>query len=86
MTTTGVITTVGLVVASSESANIIKKHSLSMRAVIGGFLLGLFLFPLDSAKPELAKSVMVLLVISSLLINGDSLVKLLSNAPKTAKS
>ena len=86
MTTTGVITTIGLVVATSESAALIKRHSLSMRVVIGGFILGLFLFPLDSAQPELAKSVMALIIIGALLVNGTPLIELFNKAPDTAKS
>lgn len=86
MSAAGVITTVGVVVATSESASLIKRRSLSMRVVIGGFILGLFLFPLDSAQPELAKSVMILIVISALIVNGESLFKLIGMLPNTAKS
>lgn len=86
MSATSVVTTVGIVVATSESAALIKRHSLSMKSVIGGFVLGVFLFPLDSANPELAKSVMILIVISALIINGAPLIELLSKAPKAAKN
>lgn len=85
MSATGVITTVGIVVATSESAALITKRSLSMRAVLGGFVLGVFLFPLDSAKPDLAKTVMTLIVISALLINGAPLLELLAKIPNAAK-
>lgn len=85
MSATGVVTTVGIVVATSESAALITKRSLSMRAVLGGFVLGIFLFPLDSAQPDLAKTVMTLIVISALLINGAPLLELLSKAPNAAK-
>lgn len=86
MSAAGVLTTVGLVVATSESASLIRNHSLSMRVVIGGFILGLFLFPLDSASPELAKSVMILIVISALLVNGSELFIMLTKVTNTAKS
>lgn len=86
MSSAGVITTVGIVVATSESASLMKRGSLSMRVVIGGFILGLFLFPLDSSSPEFAKSVMILIVISSFLVNGQDLFKLLSKATTTAKT
>ena len=86
MSAAGVITTVGVVVATSESAALIKRRSLSMRVVLAGFILGLFLFPLDSAQPEFAKSVMILIVLSALIVNGESLFKLIGMIPNTAKS
>jgi hypothetical protein len=86
MSSTGVIATVGLVVATTESAAIIKRRSLSMRPVIAGFILGIFLFALQGLKPDIASKVMVLIVLSTLLINGDSLILLANSAPNAAKS
>jgi len=86
MSAGGVIGTIGLVVASTESANIIKKRSLSMRPIIGGFLLGLFLFPLDSFQPKISKAVQILLVTGALVANGSSMFAVISKAPSTAKN
>ena len=86
MSSTGVLTTVGVVVATTEAAAIISRRSLSMRPVIGGFVLGLFLFTIDGLAPAISNDVMALIIVSAILLNGSSLITLLINAPKTAKS
>ena len=84
MSAPGVIGTIGLVVVTSEAAAL-KRHSLSLRPVIGGFILGLFLFPFDSANPALSRKVQILIVISALLMNGSALFSTLAKAPLAAR-
>ena len=86
MSTTGVMATIGVIVASTESKKLIEKKSLTMRPVIAGFLLGIFLFPLDSARPDLAKQFQVLLVVGALLVNGSDLLQLFIKATNSAKA
>ena len=86
MSTTGVMATIGVIVASTESKKLIEKKSLTMRPVIAGFLLGIFLFPLDSARPDLSKQFQVLLVVGALLVNGSDLIQLFIKATNSAKA
>jgi len=82
----GVLATVGVIVASTESKHLIEKKSLTMRPLIAGFILGLFLFPLDSANPALSKKFQVLLVIGALLVNGSDLIQIFTKSVNSAKS
>jgi len=86
MTTTGVITTIAVVVGSTESKNLIERKTLTMRPVLAGFILGFFLFPLDSAEPELSKQLQVLLIVGSLLVNGQDLINLSSKIISSGKA
>lgn len=86
MATGGVIATIGVIVASTESKHLIEKKSLTMKPLIAGFILGLFLFPLDSANPELSKKFQVLLIVSALLVNGADLLAIFNKSINSAKS
>ena len=86
MATGGVIATIGVIVASTESKHLIEKKSLTMKPLIAGFILGLFLFPLDSANPELSKKFQVLLIVSALLVNGADLLAIFNKSIHIAKS
>lgn len=86
MSSGGVLATVGVIVASTESKHLIEKKSLTMRPLIAGFILGLFLFPLDSANPALSKKFQVLLVVGALLVNGSDLIQIFTKSVNSAKS
>jgi len=86
MSSTSTIATIGVIVASTESKNLIEKKSLTMRPLIAGFLLGIFLFPLDSANPDLSRKFQTLLIVSALLINGSDLLQIFIKATNSAKS
>ena len=86
MSAAGVITTVGVVVASTESKKLIEKKSLTMRPVIAGFILGIFLFAIDSANPDISKRFQVLLIVGALLVNGSDLIQIFTKATNSAKA
>lgn len=86
MSSGGVLATVGVIVVSTESKNLIEKKSLTMRPLIAGFLLGLFLFPLDASNPEVSKKFQVLLVLGALLVNGSDLIQIFNKSVNSAKS
>ena len=85
MSAPGVIVTVGVVVATAE-ATALTKGNLTMRPVIAGFILVLFLFGVNSANENFANVMMVLIVIGSLIGNGASLIELITKAPYAAKA
>lgn len=81
---TGLITTAILVTVAGTEAKTISNHydaqnhfvaaqSLSMKPVIGGFALGLMLFAFDAVNSEITKYVAILILITSLLMNGQYL-------------
>jgi len=91
--TATVITTVVVVVAGAEVTRLAntkynaenpkqpaKKVSTVMAPVIGGFALGLFLFAAGIASEYLASLLCLLLILSSLLINGQDLFTALNPA------
>ena len=86
MSASSVVATVGIIVASTESKNLIEKKSLTMKPLIAGFLLGLLLFPLDSANPELSQKFQVLLIVGALLVNGSDLIQIFNKSVNSAKS
>lgn len=68
-----VMTTAVVAAGSTEAARLAKKQAPTMKPVIGGFLLGLFLFALGMMSDRLATMFCILIIIGSLLINGVSL-------------
>ena len=86
MSSSGVMGTVAIIVVSTESKSLIEKKSLTMRPVIAGFFLGLLLFPLDSANPDLSRKFQALLIVSAILLNGKDLLKLVNKTINSAKS
>lgn len=79
-------TTVIVAVGSTEARRIVdvnwnnanpkavqRKTSSAMSPVIGGFILGVFLFAFGMVNEHLATLFCVLLIVSALLINGLSL-------------
>lgn len=69
------VTTVLIAVGGAEAARLVTKdpnrpHGFGMKPVIGGFILGLFLFAAGMVSEYLASLLCYLIIISSLLLNG----------------
>lgn len=60
-------------VGSTEAARIKKGSAPSIKPVISGFILGLFLFAFGAALESVATAFCYLIIVSSLLINGAAL-------------
>ena len=67
------IITVLVAVGSNEAAKVVKGKGFTINAVLGGFLLGAFLFVIEDANPKLGNAFAVLILVSSLLVNGQAL-------------
>lgn len=92
------VATVAVVVAGAEVSRLDhqrqnKDHPAwkqwdikpAIHPVIGGFTLGLFLFAAGMASEHLATLLCLLIVVSSLLINGPALFALLNPSPAPKK-
>lgn len=69
-------------VGSTEVALIHKHKAPSIRPVIGGFALGLFLFAAGAVNPQIASLFCYLIITGALLINGGALLNSLATAQK----
>ena len=72
------VTTVVVAVGSTEASRIVQGKPMAMSPVIGGFVLGMFLFAFGMVNADLAKKFCILIIISALLINGANLAKALN--------
>lgn len=71
---TGLAMVTCVITVGATEAALIKKHKTpSIRPVIGGFVLGLFLFAFGIMNEELATLFCYLIIVGALLINGASL-------------
>lgn len=68
-----VVTTVLVAVGSTEAKRIVNKQSPSFKAVLGGFILGVFLFTFNGINETFTRYFCILLIVGSLLINGTQL-------------
>lgn len=50
-----------------------QKSSMTFKPVIGGWLLGLFLFVIATFNAKLARMFAILVMVSAVLVNGSSL-------------
>jgi len=81
--TSTAVLTVGVAVAGAEVTRLAKAKAGDknpgsvMGPVLGGFTLGLFLFAAGIASEYLATLLCLLIIISSLLLNGQNLFTLL---------
>ena len=64
------LTTAALVSLSSEGALLAKGQGVSIRPVIGGFLLGIFLVGINGASDKVASYLSVLILVTAALVNG----------------
>lgn len=67
------ITTVLVTVVSGELRSFTKSKSFDMKPVIGGFLLGIFLYLLAEVSPALAKPLSALIIITAIVVNGNGI-------------
>lgn len=77
------IITVLVAVGSTEANRITSGQPMEMQPVIGGFILGLFLFTLLAVNNDLGTKFCYLVIVGALLINGAGLFNALS--PKGKK-
>jgi hypothetical protein len=62
--------TVGVVVGSTEAKRITHGQMFTMKPVLGGFMVGIFLLILGNANDHLANLVALLIVVGAVLTNG----------------
>lgn len=79
-----ILTAVVVAVGSNEAAKVASGKGFAITPVLGGFLLGAFLFVVEDVNPKLGNAFAVLILVSSLLINGQALFKAI-NPSKTKK-
>lgn len=68
-----IVTTVGVTVGSNEIAKLVNNKGLQIDPLLGGFILGAFLFGFDMIAPKVTSYFCILLIITALLVNGQSL-------------
>lgn len=79
--------TVLVAVGSAEANRVVAGKPMVASPVIGGFILGIFLFTFMSINAQLTSKFCYLIIVSALIVNGDGLFKSLSgNKPKTKKT
>lgn len=79
---TTAVLTVLVVVGSTEATALIKGKPPTLKPVVSGFLLGLFLFTFGLLSEPLATKVCYLVVATSLLVNGIPLIQAVSGVKK----
>ena len=80
------MSTVLVAVGSTEAKRIARKQDLSMSPVMGGFILGIFLFAFGGLNEPVATKFCVLIIVSSLLVNGSSLFGLVGSVSKVKQT
>lgn len=78
MTTAGISTVGGIVHQSLTVKGHGKTQSVSvkppkMRPVIGGFLVGVFLFGFNAVTPQVTHALCILVIVGALMMNGPKL-------------
>jgi uncharacterized membrane protein YdcZ (DUF606 family) len=79
------LTTVLVTVGSAEANRMVQGKPLNSSPVIGGFILGIFLFTFLMLNPSLATKFCYLIIVSALLINGGGLIQALTVQKPAAK-
>jgi hypothetical protein len=72
------LTTVAVAVGSNEAKKVVTGKGLAINPIIGGFILGIFILGIATVNAGLATKFCVLLIVTSLLVNGPSLFKVLT--------
>lgn len=62
--------TVGIAVGSNEAKKLVSGKGLDIQPVIGGFVLGIFLFAMYELNEKIATRFCILIIVTALLING----------------
>lgn len=68
-----IVISVLVAVGSNEASKVVHGKGFSITPVLGGFLLGAFLFVIEDVNPKLGNAFAVLILASSLLVNGQTL-------------
>lgn len=76
------IATVVIAVGTTEAKSVIGGKGFDLKPVIGGFILGIFLFGLGSVNAKLASNFCILIIITALLVNGIQVFKVFNTASK----
>lgn len=71
------LVTVIIAVGSTEAKSVLAGKPMTMKPVIGGFILGLFLFTFAGVNQKLFTSFCYLVIAASLLVNGNEFFKVL---------
>lgn len=66
-------TTCVVAVGSAEAKLLAEKKPLAMKPVLGGFMLGIFLFAIGMASESVATKMCILIIVTALLLNGIQL-------------
>jgi hypothetical protein len=75
--TTLAMTTCVIAAGSSEAAKLADKKPMTMRPVVGAFVLGIFLFAFGMMQEDLARKFCYLVIATALLTNGVKLFTIL---------
>jgi uncharacterized membrane protein YdcZ (DUF606 family) len=81
-----IIISVLVAVGSNEAAKVAKGNGFAITPVLGGFLLGAFLFVIEDVNPKLGNAFAVLVLVSSLLVNGQALFTAINPTKAKAKT
>ena len=82
-----VVITAGIAVGGAEAHSILTdKKGFQGSPVVGGFILGIFLYAFGMVQPGLTQKLCILIIIGSLLVNGDPLIRALTGPDKTANT
>ena len=73
--TTTAVLTVLVVVGGTEASAVITGKPPTLKPVVSGFLLGLFLFTFGLLSESLATKICYLIIAASLLVNGLPLIQ-----------
>jgi hypothetical protein len=75
--TTLAVTTSVIAVVSSEAKYLAEKKPMEMKPVIGGFILGMFLFAFGMVNENVATKFCYLVIVTAILMNGSKLFSIL---------
>jgi hypothetical protein len=71
------VTTAVIAAGSAEAKLLAEKKPMEMKPVIGGFILGLFLFAFGMVNENVATKVCYLVIVTAILMNGVKLFQIL---------
>lgn len=81
-----IMLTVLLATGSNEAKKLHDGKGLAISPVLGGFLLGAFLFVISDVNARLGRAFCILVIVSSLLINGTALFAAITPKTKAAST
>lgn len=81
-----VVTTVAVMVGSTEAKSVVTQKKLTGKPVVAGFGLGVFLFIIGIARQDLGVKFCWFIMITAILINGGPLFSALSPSGTNQKT